>query len=102
MVNDSWPTEKEPECRADLDQASEEPSSVCCNDHPHTGGGGDMRAVPSRRLGMAHTGHMPGLPGDSASHPSEEEKLRSTAHKRDGLLLLKEVTWHLRGDGGGV
>lgn len=64
--------------------------------------GADMRAVPSRGLGMAHTGHMPGLPGDSASHPSEEEKVRSTAHKRDGLLLFKEVTWHLRGDGGGV
>ena len=49
-------------------------------------------------------GQTPWLPGGSTPRPrpEEEEKLGRTAREGDGLLLLEEVTEHLRGYGAGI
>lgn len=102
VVNDSWPTEMQLEYGAHLDQSSEQPSSVFYNDQPQADGGWHEGCVEKRvgdgSIPVICHGHQE--TAFSAPHANEEEKLSSTAHKGDCLLLLEEVAEHLGGNGG--
>ena len=104
VVHDSWPTEMELEYGSDLDQSHEESTGTCCKGHHHTEGGvhdcgAEQRVGDGSIPVVCHGCQETAL---SASHPNEEEKLSSTTHKGDGLLVFEKVTEHLRSHRGGV
>ena len=99
LVPDWCPTEMELEHGSSLDQSREKSTGVRCNGHHHTEGGVDQRLGDGSIRVVHHGCQETAL---SASHPNEEEKLSSTTHTGDGLLVFEKVTEHLRSHRGGV
>ena len=79
-----------------MNQSREKSTGTCCKGHHHTEGGGHDGGVEQRvgdgNIRIVHHGCRE--TALSASYPNEEEKLSSTTHKGDGLLVFEKVTEH--------